>query len=610
MSGRNARVGLSFLDQGQPDREGRDRLEILTTLLAGPSFDPLFRPDVIEIPRQHPIYRWECVVVGCERSRSGGTDLCSQHLQQFARERERGVGKAAFLTAATGLKRHARAEEMACRVCPQRPVAHTELRLCHRHLRRWQHHETTDGNHADLAVWLSEQLPLAGYGTCRVMVCTNLADSPLGLCPWHTARYGRDERPGSARLPSSRWHRYEQFGRPVPIDYADEAAFRRWCATVPAPWWPGQINLLGLRPLVRAEIKWGLFMHTQRIRPTRWDLGWFRSLVATCREHDVETLLGFPLGVGGSAAFTAAIVKEILHELRLVYFTPAETKDAGFIETDHFGVRFDPRASHFDLTGIPQRWLRDLVWDYLAGLLQSPRCPRSGSVIDGIRRAAIELGVFLKIDAPGAGQDPTVLDGEHMRRFIADQRRRERDGLASLAIKQPGEKASIVTTVTRSIVFNALHKMLRDAMDTGGADRLGLAREFIVAVPTAGATTGRTPRRPFPDEVARALADENNLRQLAEVYDPQDRGLRDMWEITVTTGRRIGEVLQVRWDCLGRYGGLPMFWHDQTKVGNYDAAIRIPERLHDVIAERQRKTPWIASPPSMVASLLSPTAAR
>ena len=33
-----------------------------------------------------------------------------------------------------------------------------------------------------------------------------------------------------------------------------------------------------------------------------------------------------------------------------------------------------------------------------------------------------------------------------------------------------------------------------------------------------------------------------------------------------------------------------MFWHDQTKVGNYDAAIRIPERLYDVLAERQRKT--------------------
>ena len=46
----------------------------------------------------------------------------------------------------------------------------------------------------------------------------------------------------------------------------------------------------------------------------------------------------------------------------------------------------------------------------------------------------------------------------------------------------------------------------------------------------------------------------------------------------------------MRWDCIGRYGGLAMFWHDQTKVGNYDAAIRIPDRLYDVLAERQRKT--------------------
>lgn len=66
--------------------------------------------------------------------------------------------------------------------------------------------------------------------------------------------------------------------------------------------------------------------------------------------------------------------------------------------------------------------------------------------------------------------------------------------------------------------------------------------------------------------------------------------MRDIWEATVITGRRIGEVLKLRWDCLGRYGGLAMFWHDQTKVGNFDAAIRIPERLHDILAERQRKT--------------------
>jgi integrase len=276
--------------------------------------------------------------------------------------------------------------------------------------------------------------------------------------------------------------------------------------------------------------------------------------------------------------------------LRLVYFTPDEAKEAGFLETEHFGVLFPHRMSHIDLTGIPQRWLRDLTWDYLADLLRSPRCPRTASPIDDLRRAAVELGVFLEIEAPGGGHDPRALRREHMDRFVADQRHREREALPSLAVKRTGGQASIVTTVTRSQVFNAARKLLREAMDNGAAALLGLDREFIIAVPYAGATLGRTPRRPFPDEVARAVADETNLKRLAENYDPTDHGLRDMWETTVTTGRRIGEVIKVRWDCLGRYGGLAMFWHDQTKVGNYDQAIRIPERLYEALAERQRKT--------------------
>ena len=59
----------------RPDREVRDRLEILTALIGGPTFDPLFRTDIVRIPRGHAIYRWECVVGGCERGRGSG-DLC------------------------------------------------------------------------------------------------------------------------------------------------------------------------------------------------------------------------------------------------------------------------------------------------------------------------------------------------------------------------------------------------------------------------------------------------------------------------------------------------------------------------------------------------------
>jgi integrase len=579
---------LRPLYAGDPGRAGRDRLEILTALISGPSFDPVFRGDIISIPRGHPVYRWECVVDGCERTRSGGSDLCSVHSREFAAARERGTTKAAFVTAARGLDRHVRAAEITCRICPQRPAAHTELRLCQRHLSRWSYQ---NAGGADFTEWVSGQEALPGYGGCRVVVCPNLADSPLGLCSWHGTAYQRDGSPGGAALPGpSWWHQHEQLGRPVPVSCTDETAFRSWCATTTAQPWPGQINLRGLRPLVRAEIQWGLFAHTRRGRPTRWDLAWIRALISTCRALEVDSLIGFEFGAGASAEFTGAIAKEMLHELRLVYFTPEQAKDAGFLETEHFGVLFPHRMSHIDLTGIPQRWLRDLTWDYIADLLRSPGCPRTASPLDGLRRAAIELGVFLDLEAPGGGHDPAVLRREHMDRFVADQRHREREALPSLAIRRPGGAAGTVTTTTRSMVFNAARKLLRDALETGAAERLGLDREFIIAIPHAGATVGMTARRPFPDEVARALADEASLANLAAAYDPDDGGARDIWETTVITGRRIGEVIKLRWDCIGRYGGLAMFWHDQTKVGNYDAAIRIPERLYDLLAERQRKT--------------------
>jgi integrase len=80
------------------------------------------------------------------------------------------------------------------------------------------------------------------------------------------------------------------------------------------------------------------------------------------------------------------------------------------------------------------------------------------------------------------------------------------------------------------------------------------------------------------------------LRAPGGGHDPAVRGLRDAWETIIVTGRRCSEVLGLRLDCLGRYGGLPMLWHDQTKVGNYDVAIRVPERVYQLLETRQDKT--------------------
>jgi integrase len=97
------------------------------------------------------------------------------------------------------------------------------------------------------------------------------------------------------------------------------------------------------------------------------------------------------------------------------------------------------------------------------------------------------------------------------------------------------------------------------------------------------------PRRPFTDQTAQALADDANLERLAEA-DPRDRGARDIWETIIATGRRAGEVLGLRLDCFGVHNGVPMLWHDQTKVDNFNDGIRIPDYAYQRLEERRRKT--------------------
>ncbi|MGH3402439.1 MAG: tyrosine-type recombinase/integrase [Streptosporangiaceae bacterium] len=159
----------------------------------------------------------------------------------------------------------------------------------------------------------------------------------------------------------------------------------------------------------------------------------------------------------------------------------------------------------------------------------------------------------------------------------------------ALGLPRADGKPPIISDRSRNTILNYIRKILRHALDTGDADRIGLDRGFIVALPHGGPMTQRT-RRPFTDETARALADPGNRARLAGTFDPSDRGIRDIWETIIATGRRCSEITNLRLDCVGRYGGLPLLWHDQTKVGNYDEAIRIPEYIYQRITERQRKT--------------------
>jgi integrase len=583
-------VTLALLPQ--PDaREGRDRLEILSALISAPSFDPLFRGDIVKVPAGHPVYRWNCLA-GCERTVMGHGDLCGAHQAFWRRHRDEGGTRAGFLQAAQALGPGEGIEERPCRICPDRPACHLTLRLCHYHEHRWYSYRGQHGDGAGFARWLAGQEEAAGYGRCRVRICPETAFSPLGLCSRHDARYQREGRPGGAVLPGQWGTRYGRTGKAVPVGYADEPAFRRWCAATAPVLRPGQVNLLGLHPLLRAEIQWGMHWHARR-QHGKWELSPIQRLANYGRDRGLRSLADLDPGDPGLRAAAgrdgAGIASAIAAGLHALYVTPEETREAGYILTEHFGRRLTDRSSRIDLDRISPRWLRDLVWDHFAEVLRSPSCPRTGGTFDHTRRAGLELSAFLEACAPGGGHDPRALTAGHMHKFAADQRQRELDGLASLGAKGVHGKPSIVTPHTRQAVFHRTRRLLRGALESGEAGRLGLDRGFVTAMPAAGRVVQRS-RPPFTDGVARALADEANLQALARDHDPFDRGLRDAWETIIVTGRRCSEVLELRLDCLGRYGGLPMLWHDQTKVGNYDAAIRIPERTSQLLEARQRKT--------------------
>jgi hypothetical protein len=147
-----------------------------------------------------------------------------------------------------------------------------------------------------------------------------------------------------------------------------------------------------------------------------------------------EEVLRFPGGAGAGPGGGRA---------GCVYYSPDDTREAGSSRPTTSAADSPGADGHYDLTVVSQRWLRNMLWDHLAGLLRSLRCPRSRSPFDNYRRAAAELSAFLEADAPEGGHDPALLREEHAQRFAADLLHRVRHGLAARGPPaHPGQPAA------------------------------------------------------------------------------------------------------------------------------------------------------------------------
>jgi len=175
------------------------------------------------------------------------------------------------------------------------------------------------------------------------------------------------------------------------------------------------------------------------------------------------------------------------------------------------------------------------------------------------RKAEAEKARAAQAAAAGAGESPPGGDGGAGKAkgkrdkkppiaFVAGQRDRARRSLPELGIHRRDGRKTTARPGTAATIFDGARGVLRAGLESGACESLGLDRAFVTAIPHGGLTSGR--RRPLSDEAAMALAAEVNLAALA-ARDEDGRGLRDIWETLIVTGRRSSEVRNLRLECLG-----------------------------------------------------------
>ena len=568
-----------------------DPLGRLEALLAGPSVPAFLLADPVTFDVRMPGFASACGVEACAGTSSRAGRYCTPHEHEQRAAKKEGISEVGWLAAAVpkpsnGFRTLETNALPACEICPERDAPTGGL--CKTHYNLLRRARLRDPS-LDRELWTARQTPLRGYGDCRVQGCPGHPSTPLTLCARHEASYNRAGRPGNVRLPA-RWDTLRDVDLlQLPL-ISDAAAFAQWCLEQELAFIPGQVDLRELPPLVVAEIRWGMYAHTVGDR-ANWHPSLLRTLVRSCLANGVESLLDIDVRDKEwttQPGHVNRIVKEMSRDLRAVRFTREETRLAGYIDPLYWGVKFRDRASPFNLTSIPQQWLREVTWDVMAEFIDGPSCPRTAAPLEQMRRSVTVLGTWLDQNGPQRGAVPELLTEAVGRDFVVALRRICDEGLPLPGVTLVNGNPSMGTSLSLGLILGGCQRVLRAGLDLHGPATAGLSPRFVVAIPFAGPQPKRKPR-PLTDEALAALVDETNLEQL-KALDTMNLGASEIWQTQIAVGRRISEILTLRLNCVSVHFGRPVLWHDQTKVGQLDASVPIPQTVYELLQRRQTLT--------------------
>ena len=565
-------------------------------------FPPWLLTEPIEFPPDHDTYGWACRVEDChgKLDDTGTHRMCSEHRRQYRRLKG-SVDLDGFVrNAKPGAKPAmgwalSRASE--CEICESNREAERHG-YCPQHansLKRARRRGVSE------ALWRRTRHPFSPLGPCSVPGCVRdgarIASSGVEerrVCLSHYQHWGSAAaycaRSGSktSTPPDSRTWDTWLASRPVQD-------------SVTPPGSRGRLSLAHLPQGLQNEIRYALHRHATAPRRTQWRPANLQKVVDALAASKATSFCD-PVVADLADMIGSDAERRIWFDLpvaaRSLLVTEETARDAGWFDPivvggSPFAGRRDQvlRRSVWDLTPVSQRWLRDLVWEYLRDEALKPEGKRLGA--NAIRKrinGTALLSHILRQNRDDRGEDPARL-GRADALAVKDTWDLwfdEQIPIPRCSGSSRGVEPGPLTNQTRHGYMASMRRVLQRSREQNrtppGMDL------FILDLPDYPAAAKNARPRPLSEDDFRLLVSAESIAAL-EALDKSNVGFADMWLTQAFQGGRIGETLGLRLGCVGLVGhAQPYLWRDVSKANIVDYGMPCHLPVYERLLRRQEIT--------------------
>ena len=549
----------------------------------------------IEFPAHHPTYGWACRIAGCEAILSSTNTglLCVGHAREYRRTPE--VSLDTFVRDANSVYASsagwALSRRRNCLLCGSNRESFSG-NYCQAHWTRLLRARKRGISDED---WRQAEAPLELWPSrCSIELCVHDAGIHASV--------------GGVRRRLCKGHHDQWSGRVKSAGgQGDTRVWDAWLTSsvlqnsIKPATSRGQLSLAHLPPSLQREIRYALHRHAKTARRTQWRPGVLQGVVDVLAEAGVQSLSDPRLeeltgGERGSAE--RRIWLDLPFAARSLAVTEETARAAGWFDPVIVGAapfegtnNDENRRKIWDLTGVSQRWLRDLLWDHLRdGALKAKGKRPIGATIHQRIAGVVLLSHALRQNRDDGGDDPMLLGRGDAKALkdTWDLWYREQIPLPGVAAQNGATQPSTLTEGTRYVHMNNIKVVLRRSREQRRTPPSMDA--FILSLPEYPPPE-RNPRpRPISYGDFQLLVNPDSVAGL-QAIDSDDLGLADIWLTHAFQGGRISETLKLRLGCVGLVGSAqPYIWRDISKVHVVDYGMPCHLPVYERLLRRQQIT--------------------